>query len=176
MFYYGENRPMLGFGEAIKICFNKFFDFTGRARRSEYWWFVLFQVLVSIPCAFLDGILEAAAGISFVNGLASLVFFFPALAVSFRRLHDTGRSGWWIGASYILMSIGIVVLIAVSFGFNGFNWSDDAAIPDALFSTKSLAGWLPLIASLILCICVFIFTLLDSHKEENKYGPSPKYQ
>lgn len=167
-------RPMLGFGEAVKICFNKYFDFTGRARRSEYWWFVLFQILVSIPCAILDGFLEAAASISFVNAIASLVFFFPALTVSFRRLHDIGRSGWWIGTSYILVAIGIIAMIA-TVGTSGLSLSDNEAIANYLLSVKSLGAWLPIIASCVICIIVFIFSLLDSHKEENKYGPSPKY-
>lgn len=168
-------RPILGFGEAIKICFQKFFDFTGRARRSEYWWFVLFQVLVSIPCAFLDGILEAAVGFSFVNSVASLVLFFPSMTVSFRRLHDIGRSGWWIGVSIILVLIGLLALVA-SVSFSGVDWTDDTAVGSALFSAKLPLVWLPIIASIILCIIVFIFSLLDSEKGENKYGPSPKYE
>ena len=171
---YNE-RPMLGFWEAVKICFNKYFDFKGRARRSEYWWFVLFQILVSIPCVILDGILESVAGITFANTIASLVFLFPALTVSFRRLHDIGRSGWWIGVSYILMAIGIIALIA-TVGMSHVDLTNDEAIVRSLLSVKSLGAWLPIIASVVICFIVFIFSLLDSHKEENKYGPSPKYQ
>lgn len=169
-------RPILGFGEAIKICFQKFFDFTGRARRSEYWWFALFQVLVSIPCAFMDGLLEAAVGVSFLNTVASIVLFFPSLTVSFRRLHDIGRSGWWIGVATILGCIGIIALIAsISLG-TGLDWTDDKAVVSALFGAKSLLVWLPLIASIILGIIIFVFSLLDSERGENKYGPNPKYE
>lgn len=168
-------RPILGFGEAIKICFQKFFDFTGRARRSEYWWFTLFQILVSIPCAFMDGLLDVAVGFSFLNTVASIVFFFPSLTVSFRRLHDIGRSGWWLGAAIILFIIGLIALAASSVSF-GPDWTDDEALFRALFSAKSLFVWLPIIAAILLGIIIFVFSLLDSEKGENKYGPSPKYE
>ena len=77
------NAPMseISFGDAIKICFSKYADFEGRARRSEYWWFYLFGVLVS--------------WIPYLGWLASLAILIPSLAVGARRLHDTGRSGWW---------------------------------------------------------------------------------
>ncbi len=168
-------RPILGFGEAIKICFQKFFDFTGRARRSEYWWFTLFQILVSIPCAFMDGLLDVAVGFSFLNTVASIVLFFPSLTVSFRRLHDIGRSGWWLGAAMILFIIGLIVLAASSVSF-GPDWTDDEALFRALFSAKSLLVWLPIIAAILLSIIIFVFSLLDSEKGENKYGPNPKYE
>ena len=74
---YSANATM-GFGEAIKVCFNKYADFSGRASRAEFWWFYLFTFLVSlISC-----------------GVACLVFLIPQYAVGARRLHDTGRSGW----------------------------------------------------------------------------------
>ncbi|MDD7343550.1 MAG: DUF805 domain-containing protein [Bacteroidales bacterium] len=74
---YSANATM-GFGEAIKVCFNKYADFSGRASRAEFWWFYLFTFLVSlITC-----------------GVACLVFLIPQYAVGARRLHDTGRSGW----------------------------------------------------------------------------------
>ena len=74
------------FIESIQTCFRKYADFKGRASRSEYWWFTLFVVLVSIAA----GLLGDAA-----NALVALALFLPYLAVSARRLHDTGRSGWW---------------------------------------------------------------------------------
>ena len=169
-------KPMLGFMEAVKICFNKFFDFTGRARRSEYWWFCLFQLLVSIPCSILDELLDFTVGFSGVNVIACLVLLFPALSVSWRRLHDTGRSGWWYGASCILMAIGVVIgVIMVIFEINSGTFENDALL-SVLFGAASVAVWIPIMASFILGIICFVFTLLDSHKTENKYGPSPKYQ
>ena len=75
----------------------------------------------------------------------------------------------------ILFIIGLIALAASSVSF-GPDWTDDEALFRALFSAKSLLAWLPIIASAILGIIIFVFSLLDSEKGENKYGPSPKYE
>ncbi|MBR2863319.1 MAG: DUF805 domain-containing protein, partial [Bacteroidaceae bacterium] len=72
----------MGFVEAIKTCFSKYATFSGRATRSEYWWWALFTALVSWILFFVFPILVPIAG---------LVFLLPSLAVLVRRLHDTGR-------------------------------------------------------------------------------------
>lgn len=175
---YPTAKPMLGFFEAVKICFDKFFDFTGRARRSEFWWFTLFTTLVSCVCSFVDGILEAALGISFVNAVAYLVLLFPSMTVSWRRLHDVGRSGWWYGISMMLIIVGFF-LGAFTLVINEGPGVADLAADDLykmFFSQSSLLFWLPVIAGFVLCFVCFVFTLLDSHRGENKYGLSPKYQ
>jgi len=87
----------MDFMTAVRTCLSKFVDFSGRARRSEYWYFALFTFLVGIVTGILDAILgtdydNTSGGL--VNTLVSLVLFLPSLAVGVRRLHDTGRSGW----------------------------------------------------------------------------------
>ena len=77
----------MSFGEAIKVCFQKYATFSGRARRSEYWYFYLFTFLVSLV---LDCI-PLLGALSFVWWLAQLI---PSLAVTVRRFHDIGKSGW----------------------------------------------------------------------------------
>ena len=72
---------------------------TGRASRSEYWWFYLFTVLVTAAADTYGGTL---------GNLASLAFFLPGLALLVRRLHDVGRSGWWFFITFTI--IGIPVL------------------------------------------------------------------
>jgi uncharacterized membrane protein YhaH (DUF805 family) len=89
------------FIESIQTCFRKYADFKGRASRSEYWWFTLFVVLVSIAA----GLLGDAA-----NALVALALFLPYLAASARRLHDIGRSGWWQLVGCIPF-IGLLVMI-----------------------------------------------------------------
>ncbi len=89
------------FQESIKTCFNKYADFNGRATRSEFWWFVLFLVLVSLGLSIISAILSA---------LFSLAILLPSITVSTRRLHDTGRSGWWQLIGFVPI-IGWIVLI-----------------------------------------------------------------
>ena len=77
----------------------KYAVFVGRARRKEYWMFVLFNLIIAMVLGFVDGMLGfggANAPIGPLGGLYSLAVFLPSLAVSVRRLHDTGRSGWWL--------------------------------------------------------------------------------
>lgn len=66
-------------------------DFNGRAKRTEFWMFILFNWIASIIIYFVGGLL----GISWLSSIYSLAVLVPTLAVGARRLHDTGRSGWW---------------------------------------------------------------------------------
>jgi uncharacterized membrane protein YhaH (DUF805 family) len=90
------------FQESIQICFKKYADFSGRASRSEYWWFVLFTSIVSV-------VLTLAGG-EIASGIFSVATLIPSLAVGARRLHDLGKSGWFLLISLIPL-IGILVLI-----------------------------------------------------------------
>lgn len=77
----------------------KYAEFSGRARRSEYWYFTLFNIIASILLAIVDavfGTFSAEAGMGVLGGIYTLAVLIPSIAVSVRRLHDTGRSGWWI--------------------------------------------------------------------------------
>ncbi|QLI81842.1 DUF805 domain-containing protein [Chitinibacter fontanus] len=90
------------FQESIQVCFKKYADFNGRASRSEYWWFALFAFLVSI--------LLSASGAGLISGLFSLATLVPSLAVGVRRLHDLGKSGWFLLIALIPL-IGALILI-----------------------------------------------------------------
>lgn len=90
----------MDFAQAIKSCLSQYATFTGRAPRSEFWWFVLFQLLVLLVSGFISEIVYA---------IAALALLLPILAVGARRLHDIGRSGWWQLLS--LTGIGGLVLI-----------------------------------------------------------------
>lgn len=94
----------------------KYADFSGRARRSEYWYFALFYLLICFALAFIDGLIgsmNAAAGIGILSGLFVLAMLIPSLAVTVRRLHDTDRSGWWFFISLVPL-IGPIVLLVFS--------------------------------------------------------------
>ena len=107
--YSGSAKDM-GFVGAIKTCFSKYVDFKGRARRPEYWWWILFTVLVGIVLELVDLGIAAAHGPGVLGNLANLVFLLPSLAVGARRLHDTDRSGWWLLLWFIPL-IGWIILI-----------------------------------------------------------------
>lgn len=96
----------MGFGEAIGTCFRKYFTFSGRARRSEYWWFFLFIWLVSTIILALEIGLDVSGMPGWILGPISSIFllvtFFPLLAAGWRRLHDTGRHGWYLLLPYVI--------------------------------------------------------------------------
>ncbi len=89
------------FGEAIKTCFAKYADFSGRAPRSEFWWWELFAFLVLVGTAMVNDTL---------SNLASLALALPSLAVGARRLHDIDKSGWF-QLLYLIPLIGWIVLM-----------------------------------------------------------------
>ncbi|HSO46122.1 MAG TPA: DUF805 domain-containing protein [Rhodoferax sp.] len=87
--------------------------FKGRARRKEYWFFILFNLIASLLLTLVDfmtGSLDAELGMGLLSGLYSLAILIPSLAVTVRRLHDTGRTGWWLLIGLIPL-IGAIVLL-----------------------------------------------------------------
>ena len=87
-------------------CLKNYVTFTGRARRKEFWFFMLMCVLIGIVARIIDRILGTG---QLFDSLLNLALFLPSLAVGARRLHDTGRSGWW--QLLVLTIIGIIPLI-----------------------------------------------------------------
>ena len=94
----------MNFKEAVETGFKKYADFSGRAARSEYWFWALFVVIVNILASIIDSVVFGAAGI--VGVIVTLGLFIPGIAVTARRLHDIGKSGWWQ-----LLAITIIGLI-----------------------------------------------------------------
>ncbi len=90
----------------------QYVNFRGRATRKEYWMFVLFNFLIMLGLTIIDVIIILTADISqsIFSNLYSLAVFLPSLAVGARRLHDTGRSGWWLLLGIVPL-IGLIVLI-----------------------------------------------------------------
>jgi len=99
----------------INAVKNHYADFEGRARRSEYWYFVLFNMLGAIAIVVLMMVLgavsESLASIGVIAYAAWVLgLFIPGLAVAVRRLHDTGKSGWWMLIGFIPL-VGIILLV-----------------------------------------------------------------
>ncbi len=95
------------------LALSKYTVFSGRSQRSEYWYFVLFGFLISIGLAIIDlatGLVDPQQGIGLFSGIFSLALLIPNITAGVRRLHDTGRSGWWMLLAFIPI-IGAIVLI-----------------------------------------------------------------
>ena len=91
----------------------KYAVFSGRARRKEYWFFVLFYIIIAIVLVMIDsmaGTISATTGMGLLSGIFALAMFIPGLAVGIRRLHDINKSGWWILIGLIPF-IGPLILI-----------------------------------------------------------------
>lgn len=96
----------MSFTDAVRSALTKYATFSGRARRSEYWFFTLAYLIASVVANILDQVIGSQL---FVYILA-LALFLPSLAVGIRRLHDTGRSGWWLLLGLVPI-VGFIVLI-----------------------------------------------------------------
>lgn len=94
----------------------KYAVFSGRSRRKEYWFFVLFYVLISIVLGIIDTVIgtTTAKGFGILGAIYALILLIPSVAVTVRRLHDTGRTGWWVLIGFVPV-IGWLVLLVFMF-------------------------------------------------------------
>lgn len=111
------------------LCWRRYFQFAGRARRAEFWYFLLVNVGVSFLLGATDALLGFVdnEGNGLLSSLYGLAVFFPSLAVGTRRLHDTGRSGWW-QLLFLIPLVGLIVLLywfALPGGTGGNMYGDD---------------------------------------------------
>jgi uncharacterized membrane protein YhaH (DUF805 family) len=146
----------MGFGDAIRTCFSKYATFSGRASRSEYWFFMLFSVIAP----FAGSLIDNAAGADIVASLIELVLFLPGLAVFVRRLHDIDRTGWWVLLPLVPVIGGLMMLGLYAAGVAGGSWF-----------------W-PLIHWIVLCgmvsgIVLLVWSCKRGTPDPNRYGPDP---
>ena len=174
-------RPMLEPVQAVKICLKKFFDFTGRARLSEYWWFVLFVMIVSMVFNFIGAVFPM---VNILGLIVGLLLSIAQLAALTRRLHDTGRSGWWVlvYGLFMLVTYGALVAILAPVAGELMAEGDQMALVELManaFMDSPIAAAVMIcgaLATAFMAIITLIFAVKDSQWTENKYGPSPKYQ
>ena len=96
------------------ICMKKYVDFNGRARRKEFWMFFLFNYIFGFVAFTIDNIFGIASeylGFGWFFSLLSLAIILPSWAVLVRRLHDVGKSGWWMLISLIPFIGGLLVFV-----------------------------------------------------------------
>jgi len=97
----------MNFGEAIASGFSNYVNFSSRAARSEYWYWVLFNVLAQVVTGIID---NAVIGMSLTTAIFSLAVLLPGIAVAARRLHDVDRTGWWLLLAFVPV-VGLIVLL-----------------------------------------------------------------
>jgi uncharacterized membrane protein YhaH (DUF805 family) len=158
----------------------RYAEFSGRASRAEFWWFFLFVMVLyfvgALAMGFGVGRLEAqfgrdapfAGGLGIVFafvGLFWLGLFIPMLAVQVRRLHDTGRSGWWLGAFWLLYPVYLVLVLGTSLssGQTGPSRGVGLAIASAIFA----------LAFSVYSIVLLIFFCLPGTRGANRFGDDP---
>ena len=148
-------------------CINNYVNFRGRARRAEFWYFVLFSTILAVVASILDSIVFSSSQHIFY-GLLGLFLFLPGLAVQVRRLHDTNRSGKLL----LWMLLAYVIWIALLFVFGlGAFLSGGSASASVLFLALAIVGS---IAFLVWCIFFLVWYCTPGTPGDNQYGPDPK--
>ena len=173
------------FTTAIRTCFAKYVTFSGRASRSEYWWFFLFVLLMNTAAGIVDMALfgtvavqqtadstaVAASWQQPVQAIVSLVLFLPQLSAAWRRMHDTGRSGLYALFPILLMICAGLVLV---FGIGLASHFQHGGSLDLLFTRATLIVLIPTLVVLFLSPLLVIWWLTrPSQPGTNEYGPNP---
>ena len=104
-----EMSKAVSFSDAISLAFKNYLNFKGRSTRAEYWWFFLFTFTLSI----VTQIIDSFSSLGVTNFISSLIVLLPSLAVGVRRLHDIGKSGWWL-LLWFAVIVGWVILLVWS--------------------------------------------------------------
>ena len=150
----------MNFQNAIKTCIKKkYANFSGRASKSEYWWFFLFYILAGVASQFLDEVvLDHSVWINYgpIGTIVNLILIIPILSAGARRLHDTNRSGWW--------QLLILIVLAVVYYQKGM--LTKGLITSSYFITLFLA--------LGIYILLIVWLASKGEKKKNRFGPPVK--
>ena len=140
----------MGFREAVTVCIQDYYTFSGRARRPEFWWFFLFVVVGTLLLSAVDAVIFGEGMLLGLNGLFGLLTFLPQLAVSWRRMHDTERPGWF----NLLPVVPFLPLLIIDPG---------DPVPKLVLMTMSA----------VFAIVVLVWLALPSQTMPNRFGPEP---
>ena len=184
-----ESKPMVSFPEAIQSCLRQYVGFRGRATRAEFWWWVLGTAVVSILLSILDGIIfgfdfDSASVFQPIFGLAILL---PGMAVTARRLHDIGQTGWWqlvwhsiAWVSWMPLVSAIVAIVVISeVGGIAFDtmWTS-AGFGDAGILLAFVTLVASLVSALVITIPLVVWAVYwltqRGQTGPNQYGADPR--
>lgn len=155
-----EGAPSRRFLEALQVCMAKYVTFSGRASRSEFWFFFLWQVVVGLVLGQVDLVVFGSTSTGPLTAIAALAFFLPALAVACRRLHDVDRSAWWIVWLYLIL------FTLLSLGGASLANETGALPSDFVALSFGLAG----LFYLIYCISVLALLCMRGTPGPNRFG------
>ena len=171
---------------AVTAGFRQYVRFSGRATRPEFWWWMLFIAVSSIVLGIIDSIIGGAIGAEDFNLLGSLfglATLLPSFAVTTRRLHDIGKSGWWQLLWWAIWALtwvaAIIVFVAIIIGFViASNWDILAIESWTELLSAAMPALLVVIAaavvSLGLAIWIIIWLVRPGEPGANRYGPDPR--
>lgn len=184
--------------DAVKTCFRKYITFSGRAARAEFWKFILFCILVSLVLIVVNSALfgptveegvrfsvnadgtqstEAYRSVQYTGGwlgsLFSLIVILPTLAAAWRRLHDTGRSGWWVLASYGLLAVTGALWFLTSTAVDVGTDPTTGEVISVLMPSSFAVIVIPGLLSIAMAVVVLFWLSKRSSPEENRFGPAP---
>lgn len=163
-----EKLPILSLKEALTQAYNKRFQLTGRARRSEFWWCFLVASAIGVLTGWIP----------YAGPLVLIALTLSMVPLTVRRLHDAEHSAWWLGYGLILIGIGFFVFLMCAINIPSF-W-------DAMFSEKAIQKYskelhenyfykLLAVVFFFYLIIIFCFMLQKGTIGENEFGKSPKY-
>ena len=145
---------------AIRLFFKNYFNFTGRSSRSEYWWFLLAYLIITVVIAILEALIIGIdyAGSGVVSNLFNLVTLIGWLSLTARRLQDRGHTGWWQFA-YL-----IPIIPLIYFGIL-FLFTENPA--------HAISAGLVVLLEIVILITLIIILCLPPKEDENKWGRNP---
>jgi uncharacterized membrane protein YhaH (DUF805 family) len=188
--------PRFGWMSLFYLTFKRYADFSGRARRREYWLFVILSGIALLVFVFIDaglGTVSQSSGVGLFSTFFLVTIYLPMLAVSFRRLHDTGRSGWLAIAPIVICVAMLESLLRWCYlrcysennaleeaGRRTLYFiQDPSAALDGLgmsYTQIYYSSWILILAALFVSsqVWLLVLSVLNSTPGENKYGPNPR--
>lgn len=160
---------MNGYTNAMR----RYFEFSGRSSRSEFWFFVLITFVIMVIATIIDRFVLGSEGMGIVYGLAWLAHLIPGIAVSVRRLHDIDRTGLWVLLFWLAPIIVTLVGIALFGGSMFMMLSGDQAGMAAGVATMGASFLLIGIVDLVIVIIAIVFYVTAGTPGPNTYGPPP---
>lgn len=176
-----RSKPMMTIQESVKTCVRKYADFSGRATRAEFWWWVLATTVVGFAIGAVDGFINSITGpysFSPLSAIFGLAILLPDLAVTARRLHDIGKSGWW---QLVWLAVGVLAIVPAIVGVVTGLAGLFSGAPD-WDNWWANVSWIPIVVGVLVTVVIWIglfvwwlvWMVTQGRPGPNYYGPDPR--